>query len=62
MGHRSAAGYELGAITTRPLKTRRVKRSTWTEQPGWPELIRALGKHLEPHGPPIALAAIRLDK
>ena len=47
-------------LTRRPLKTRRVRRRDWTEQPGWPQLIRGLGKHLEKHGSPLAIAALRI--
>ena len=47
-------------LTQRPLKSRRVKRSSWTGQPGWPKLIRSLASHLESRGEPIALAAFRI--
>jgi ATP-dependent helicase HepA len=47
-------------LTRRPLKSRRVKRSTWTGQPGWPKLIRSLASHLESRGQPVALAAFRI--
>jgi hypothetical protein len=47
-------------LTQRPLKSRRVKRSSWTGQPGWSKLIRSLATHLESRGTPIALAAFRI--
>ena len=48
-------------IMQRPLKSRRVKASDITAQPGWPALIRQLGRHLEPFGDPVAVAAIVVD-
>jgi hypothetical protein len=47
-------------LTQRPLKSRRVKRSSWTGQPGWSKLIRSLASHLESKGQPEALAAFRI--
>ena len=48
-------------LTRRPLKTRRVKPESWTRQPGWPELVRSMARHLEGRGQPVAVAAFRLD-
>jgi ATP-dependent helicase HepA len=47
-------------LTRRPLRSRRVKPETWTEQPAWPDLIRALATRLEHRGHPIALAALQV--
>jgi ATP-dependent helicase HepA len=47
------------ALTVRPLKSRRVKPESWTSQPGWPDLIHSLARHLERRGRPILLAAFR---
>jgi ATP-dependent helicase HepA len=49
------------ALTTRPLRSRRVRPEHWTSQPGWPDLIRSLGRRLPPRGHPILVAAFRLD-
>lgn len=48
-------------LTRRPLKSRRVKPEAWTDQPGWPELIRKLAAHLDRTERPVALAAFRID-
>ena len=48
-------------FSRRPLKTRRLKPESWTEQPGWPQLIRGLARHLEGRGTPVAVAAVRFD-
>jgi hypothetical protein len=72
--YRQGAGFEALAIDVngrerpewatrlmrRPLKSRRIKRGSWTDQPGWSKLIRALGAHLETRGQPVALAAFRV--
>jgi ATP-dependent helicase HepA len=47
-------------LTQRPLRTKRFKYSSWTSQPGWSDLIRALGAHLSKHSSPIAVAAFRI--
>ncbi len=47
-------------LSQRPLKSKRFKRDSWTEQPSWPKLIRALAHHLEARGRPVALAAFRI--
>jgi ATP-dependent helicase HepA len=48
-------------LTTRPLRSRRIKPGAWASRPGWPELMRSMAKHLEPRGRPALLAAFRLD-
>jgi ATP-dependent helicase HepA len=71
---RSGAGYDAVAVdaagrerpewaerlTRRPLRSRRVVPSSWTERPEWPRLIRGLARHLEGRGAPVALAAFRI--
>ena len=47
-------------LTRRPLRSKRVKRSTWTDQPGWAGLIRNLAGHLEDRRRPVAVAAFRI--
>jgi len=47
-------------LTSRPLRTRRVKRERWTDQPGWQELVRSLAARLEDRGRPVAVAAFRI--
>jgi ATP-dependent helicase HepA len=49
------------ALVRRPLRSRRVTPESWTRQPGWPELIRGMARHLADRGRPVALAAFRLD-
>ncbi len=49
------------AVMQRPLRSRRVDPRAWSEQPGWPDLIRSLAAHLEQLGEPVILAALRLD-
>ena len=48
-------------LVRRPLKSRRVKPESWTQQPGWHRLIRSLAARLEHRGRPDAVAAFRLD-
>jgi len=48
-------------LMTRPLRSRRTKAEAWTAQPGWPDLIRNMARHLESRGRPTLLAAFRLD-
>lgn len=50
------------ALTRLPLRSRRIRPESWTEQPGWPEFVRSLGRALESHGRPVAVAAVRLDE
>jgi len=47
-------------LTQRPLKSRRVKRDTWTAQPGWADLVRGLARHLPDRGRPVAVALFRI--
>jgi len=47
-------------LTRRPLKSRRVKAESWTDQPSWPVLIRSLAARLEGRGRPVAVAAVRI--
>ena len=37
------------------------KPESWTRQPGWPELVRSMARHIENRGRPVAVAAFRLD-
>jgi ATP-dependent helicase HepA len=48
-------------LTSRPLRSRRVKPESWTSQRDWPGLIRSLARHLEGRGRPYLVAAFRLD-
>jgi hypothetical protein len=47
-------------LTRRPLKSRRIKRESWTGQPGWPATIRRLAGYLDATRRPVALAAFRI--
>jgi len=47
-------------LTRRPLKSRRIKPESWTDQPGWPATIRRLAGHLDTNRRPVALAAFRI--
>ena len=47
-------------LTRRPLKSRRIKRESWTGQPGWPATIRRLAGYLDTNRRPVALAAFRI--
>jgi ATP-dependent helicase HepA len=49
-------------LDRRPLRSRRVRSENWTEQPGWPDVIRSLAARLEHRGPPLALAAVRVSE
>jgi ATP-dependent helicase HepA len=48
-------------LTARPLRTRRIRPEAWTEQPGWPEVIRGLAQHFTAFGRPVAVAAFTLE-
>ncbi len=48
-------------LLRRPLKSRRVRSEDVTSQPAWPALVRRMAKHLEPHGQPVAIAALVVD-
>jgi len=48
-------------LTSRPLKSKRVKPEAWTSQPAWPGLIRTLASHLTGRGRLALVAAFRLD-
>ena len=49
------------ALLRRPLKSRRVRSEDVTSQPAWPALVRRMAKHLEPHGQPVAIAALVVE-
>ncbi|NIL99438.1 MAG: DEAD/DEAH box helicase family protein [Acidobacteria bacterium] len=49
------------ALMRRPLKSRRVRSDDVTSQPGWPALVRAMARHLEQHGQPVAIAALVIE-
>ena len=58
----SAGGFwdASGHAKNRKHDRSRVKPESWTRQPGWPELVRRLAKHLDDRGRPVALAAVRI--
>lgn len=45
-------------LTRRPLRSRRVKRESWTRQPGWATLVRKMASHLTGRGRPVAAAVL----
>lgn len=47
-------------LSQRPLRSRRIKASTWVDQPGWPALIRNLARHFDGLGRPEIVAAVRI--
>ena len=48
-------------LTARPLRSRRVRAEEWTSEPGWRDRIRAMGAALPRSGPPLAVAAFRIE-
>ena len=49
-------------IVARPLRSRRVRAETWTGRAEWPKLVRALARHLDARGTPLAVAAFRIGR
>ncbi|MBD3867514.1 MAG: DEAD/DEAH box helicase family protein [Acidobacteria bacterium] len=51
-----------GFVTRRPLRSRSVRPEIWVQQSGWANRIRSLGRKLERHGAPVALAAFLIEQ
>ncbi len=49
-------------VIRRPLRSRSVKPEVWAQQAGWGNRIRTLGRKLERHGAPVALAAFLIEQ
>ena len=49
-------------VTRRPLRSRSVRPEAWVQQSGWAKRIRTLGRKLEKHGAPVALAAFLIEQ
>ena len=49
------------ALLRRPLRSRRVRSEDVTSQSGWHALVRGMARHLEPHGQPVAIAALVVE-
>ncbi|MCP3978003.1 MAG: DEAD/DEAH box helicase family protein [bacterium] len=47
-------------LMRRPLRSKRIKAKTWTGQPGWHQLVRAMARHLDGRGRPEAVAIFRI--
>jgi ATP-dependent helicase HepA len=48
-------------VIRRPLRSRSVRPEAWVQQAGWATRIRNLGRKLEQHGAPVALAAFLIE-
>jgi ATP-dependent helicase HepA len=57
-----AAGRErpewAAQLVRRPLRSRRVPREAWVEQPGWSRFVSGLAERLAGRGRPVAVAAV----
>ncbi len=48
-------------VIRRPLRSRSVRPHAWARQTGWADLVRTLGKKVEKHGAPVAMAAFLIE-
>jgi ATP-dependent helicase HepA len=47
-------------LLTLPLRSRRVRSEVWTGRAEWPRLVRAVARHADARGTPLAVAAFRI--